>query len=60
METTSLDDRQSEISCVKCKSQGAMAKHFMIARDSMVNKLTSRKILLTWGDLGKWAGGEKM
>lgn len=59
METTPLDGTQSEISCVKYRSQGAMAKHLVTARDSVGNKLTSRKILLTWGNLGRWGGGGK-
>lgn len=56
-----MDGRQPEISYVEYRSQGAMAKHLVIARDSTGRKRTNRKILFTLDNLGRWrwdGGGE--
>lgn len=60
MEATCLDGRQPEISYVEYRSQGAMAKHLVIARDSTGRKPTNRKILFTLDNLGRWDGGGEM
>jgi len=60
MEATCLEGRQPEMSCVKYRSQGAMAKHLVIARDSTGRKPTSKRFCLSRINPGRWdEGGER-
>lgn len=48
MVANSLDGRQSEISQVQYRTQGAITKHVVIAREFMGTKLICQKTLFTW------------